>query len=68
MEYIVKIKNGSLSSTGIVIDKTQGLVITNSHCIQDSSPMVILQDDTHLRANVIAKSQNIEAGLDICLL
>ena len=57
-----------MSSSGVIIDKLQGTVLTNSHCISSENVRVIA-GDIEFNAHVVGRPTEMNGeSLDICIL
>lgn len=70
---MVKIKTSSgLTSTGVIIDKDSGLVLTNSHCVANSREVFVLWKGHKFESVVIGENPAMnnadKESLDLCLL
>jgi len=83
LNFVAQIQTGNQSSSGILINKEHGIVLTNSHCVESdflgasliNTIMVIFKiggKDQAFEAKVLAKAKNLPhedlEGLDVCLL
>ena len=70
---MVKIKTSSgLTSTGVIIDKDSGLVLTNSHCVANSKEVFVYWKGHKFDSVVIGENPAVKnadkESLDLCLL
>ena len=83
LNFVAQIQTGNLVSSGILISKEHGIVLTNSHCVESdflgasliSKITIIFKiggEDQAFEAKVLAKANNLPhedlESLDVCLL
>ena len=73
-DFLVKIKTQSgLSSSGVIVDGKMGLVLTNSHCVQDAGSITVIYRNTmKFDARIIGEPKQVpnseQESIDLCLL
>ena len=73
-DFLVKIKTQSgLSSSGVIIDGKMGLVLTNSHCVENAGEItVIYRNSMKFTATIIGEKKSTpnsdQESIDLCLL